>query len=135
MSTSTVDVVVVGAGIAGLATAYELSRHGASFVVLERASRAGGVILSEEIDGYTIDGGPDSLLVQKPQAIALCEELGLGDRLVATKLPRLAYIQRNRRLYPLPTGSVLGIPTRIAPFLETHLFSWPAKLRMGAELF
>src|SRR4029077_13391255 len=59
MSPSTVDVVVVGAGIAGLATAYELSRHGASFVVLERASRAGGVILSEEIDGYTIDGGPD----------------------------------------------------------------------------
>jgi len=35
-----VDVVIVGGGIAGLATAYELSRHGASFVVLERAPRA-----------------------------------------------------------------------------------------------
>jgi oxygen-dependent protoporphyrinogen oxidase len=112
-----------------------LARLDVSFVVLERAPRAGGVIFSESIDGYTIDGGPDSLLVQKPQAIALCEELGLGDRLVATKPPRLAYIQRNRRLHPLPTGSVLGIPTRIAPFLETRLFSWPAKLRMGAELF
>ena len=129
------DVIIVGGGIAGLSTAYELARLDVSFVVLERAPRAGGVIFSESIDGYTIDGGPDSLLVQKPQAIALCEQLGLGDRLVATKLPRLAYIQRNRRLHPLPTGSVLGIPTRIAPFLETHLFSWPAKLRMGAELF
>ena len=38
---SSVDVVVVGAGIAGLATAYELSRRGVSFVVLERAPRAG----------------------------------------------------------------------------------------------
>jgi oxygen-dependent protoporphyrinogen oxidase len=135
MSASTVHVVVVGAGIAGLATAYELSRHGASFVVLERASRAGGVILSEEIDGCTIDGGPDSLLIQKPAAITLCEEIGLGDRLVTTKPPRLAYIQRGGRLHALPAGSLLGIPTRIGPFARTRLFSWAGKLRMGAELF
>src|SRR5215813_6842117 len=100
------DVAVVGAGIAGLATAYELSRRGISFVVLERAQRAGGVILSEEIDGFTIDGGPDALLIQKPEGIALCEELGLGGRLVATKLPRIAYIQRGGRLHALPAGSV-----------------------------
>ena len=129
------DVVIVGGGIAGLSAAYELSRRGVSFVLLERAPRAGGVIFSETVDGYTIDGGPDSLLVQKPQAIALCEEIGLGDRLVPTKPPRLAYIQRDGRLHPLPVGSILGIPTRIAPFLETRLFTWPAKLRMGAELF
>ena len=135
MSASTIQVVVVGAGIAGLATAHELSRHGASFVVLERASRAGGVIFSEEIDGYTIDGGPDSLLIQKPAAITLCEEIGLGDRLVTTKPPRLAYIQRGGRLHALPAGSILGIPTRFAPFARTRLFSWAGKLRMGAELF
>ena len=132
---SPVDVVVVGGGIAGLATAYELSRCGASFVVLERASRAGGVILSEEIDGFTIDGGPDSLLIQKPEAIALCRELGLGDRLVSTKPPRIAYIQRGGRLHALPAASVLGIPTRVGPFLRTSLFSWAGKLRMGGEVF
>jgi oxygen-dependent protoporphyrinogen oxidase len=130
-----VDVVVVGAGIAGLATAYELSQRGASFVVLERAARAGGVIFSEEIDGYTVDGGPDALLIQKPDGIALCREIGLGDRLVPTKPPRLAYIQRGGRLHALPAASVLGIPTRVAPFLRTTLFSWPGKMRMGAELF
>jgi oxygen-dependent protoporphyrinogen oxidase len=130
-----VDVVVVGAGIAGLATAYELSRRGVSFVVLDRATRAGGVIFSEEVDGYTIDGGPDALLIQKPEGIALCQEIGLGDRLIPTKPPRLAYIQRGGRLHALPAASVLGIPTRIAPFLRTTLFSWAGKLRMGAELF
>jgi protoporphyrinogen/coproporphyrinogen III oxidase len=132
---STYDVVIVGGGIAGLAAAYELSRRGMSFVVLERAARAGGVILSEAIDGFTIDGGPDSLLIQKPEAIALCKEIGLGDRLVSTKLPRLAYIQRAGRLHALPAASVLGIPTRVGPFVRTSLFSWPGKLRMGAELF
>jgi protoporphyrinogen/coproporphyrinogen III oxidase len=131
----TSDVAIVGGGIAGLATAYELSRRGVSFLVLERGPRAGGVILSEEIDGFVIDGGPDSLLIQKPDGIRLCEELGLGDRLVSTKLPRLAYIQRGGRLHALPAASVLGIPTRFGPFMRTRLFSWPGKIRMGAELF
>ena len=130
-----VDVAIVGGGIAGLAAAYELSRRGLSFVVFERAARAGGVIFSEEVDGFTIDGGPDSLLIQKPEAIALCREIGLGDRLVSTKLPRLAYIQRNGRLHALPAASVLGIPTRFGPFIRTTLFSLAGKLRMGAERF
>ncbi len=131
----TLDVAIVGGGIAGLAAAYELSRRGVSFVVLERAARAGGVIFSESVDGFTIDGGPDALLIQKPEAIALCKEIGLGDRLVSTKPPRIAYIQRGGRLHALPAASVLGIPTRIGPFVRTTLFSWPGKLRMGAELF
>ena len=128
------DTVIVGGGIAGLATAYELSCRGASFVLLERAARAGGVIVSEEIDGFTIDGGPDALLIQKPEGIRLCEELGLGPRLIPTSPPRLAYIQRGGRLHALPAASVLGIPTRIGPFARSSLFSWAGKLRMGAEL-
>src|SRR4051812_40075798 len=130
-----VDVVIVGGGIAGLAAAYELSKQGASFVLFERASRVGGVIFSEEVDGFTIDGGPDALLIQKPEAIALCREIGLGDRLISTKPPRLAYIQRNGRLHALPAASVLGIPTRLGSFIRTTLFTLAGKLRMGAERF
>jgi oxygen-dependent protoporphyrinogen oxidase len=129
------EVVIIGGGIAGLATAYELSRRNVSFLVLEERSRAGGVILSEQIDGFTIDGGPDSLIVQKREGIALCRELGLGDRLVPTLPPRLAYIQRGGRLHPLPAASVMGIPTKFGPFIRTKLFSWPGKMRMGAEWF
>lgn len=130
-----VPVVVVGGGIAGLAAAYELNRQRVPFVLLESGPRVGGVILSEQIDGYTVDGGPDALLIQKPEGIKLCEELGLGDLLVPTKLPRLAFIQRDGRLHALPAGSVLGIPTSWGPFIKTRLFSWAGKARMGAELF
>ena len=129
------DVLIVGGGIAGLATAYELQRRGISSRVLERSGRPGGVIVSEHVEGFTIDAGPDALLIQKPDGIKLCQELGLGSRLVSTLPPRLAYIQRGGVLYPLPAASVLGIPTQIGPFVRTRLFSWRGKLRMGAEVF
>lgn len=128
-------VLIIGGGIAGLATAYELHRQGCAFTLLESRARPGGVVLSEEVDGFVLDAGPDSLLVQKPDGIKLCQELGLGDRLVSTKPPRLAYIQRGGRLYQLPAASVLGIPTQWGPFIRTGLFSWPGKVRMAAELF
>ena len=130
-----VDVAIVGGGISGLAAGYELKKRGISFVILERGARAGGVIFSEESDGFTIDAGPDALLTQKPDGIELCEELGLSGRLTPTTPPRLAYVQRGGRLHALPAGSVLGIPTRVAPFIRSQLFSWPAKIRMAAELF
>ncbi len=126
-------VVIIGGGVAGLAAAYELQRRGVPSILLERSSRAGGVIVSERVDGYTIDGGPDALLVQKPEGVALCEELGLGAQLVPTMLPRLAFIQRGGQLHQLPAASVLGIPTTFGPFLRTRLFSWAGKARMAAE--
>lgn len=128
-------VVVIGGGIAGLATAYELHVRRVPFTLLEASERMGGVVFSEDVDGFIVDGGPDALLIQKPHGITLCEELGLGARLVATKPPRLAYIQRGGQLHALPAGSVLGIPTEWAPFIKTSLFSWRGKLRMGAEMF
>jgi oxygen-dependent protoporphyrinogen oxidase len=128
------QVIIVGGGIAGLSAAYELHRRGIYFTLLEAGGRAGGVVLSEQSDGFTIDAGPDSLLVQKPDGIRLCEELGLKDRLVPTKRPRLAYVQRDGRLHALPAASVLGIPTKWGPFVRTPLFSWPGKVRMAMEL-
>jgi len=121
--------------MAGLAVAYELHVRRVPFLVLERAATPGGVIVTDRVDGYTIDGGPDSLLVQKPAAIDLCRELGLGDRLFPTLPPRTAFIYRGGRLHPLPEASVLGIPTRLMPLAATPLFSWAGKARMACDLF
>jgi len=129
-----VDVAVVGAGISGLAAAYELQRRGVRVRVLEASDRLGGVIRSDRFDGWVIDGGPDSLLVQKPAAVALCRELGLGDRLISTLTPRTAYILRNDRLHALPEGSFLGFPLRLGALANSSLFSLGGKLRMACEV-
>ena len=127
-------MAVVGGGIAGLSAAYELHVRGARFRLLEAGSRVGGVILTECINGFTLDAGPDSLLVQKPAAIALCDELGLGGRLVPTLPPNTAYVLRAGTLYPLPEASVLGVPTRLLPLVASGLLSARAKLRMAMDL-
>ena len=129
-----VAVAVVGGGISGLSAAYELHRRRTSFVLLERSSRLGGVIRTERHGGFTIDAGPDSLVVQKPAAIALCAELGLADRLVPTRAPRTAHVVRNGTLHPLPGASVFGIPTGIRSLAAHRLLSLRGRLRLGAEL-
>jgi oxygen-dependent protoporphyrinogen oxidase len=127
-------IAIIGGGIAGLAAAWELRQRGIQPLILEQGHRTGGVIVTEHVDGFVIDGGPDSLLIHKPAAVDLCRELGLGDRLVPTLPPRTAYVLRRGRLVSLPEASFLGLPTRIGPFVSTALFSWPGKLRMGAEV-
>ena len=132
---ATVGVAIVGGGIAGLAAAYELQRRGVSVQVLEAAARVGGVISSDRFDGWVVDGGPDSMLVQKPAAVALCRDLGLGDRLIHTLPPRTAYVMRAGQLHPLVEGSFLGFPLTAAGLIRSPIFSAAGKMRMALEPF
>lgn len=126
-------VLVVGAGIAGLSCAYELSRGGAQVTVLESRDRAGGVIVTERTGGYVIEGGPDSILSIKPAGLELVKELGLGDRIVPA-LSRRVYVQHADELHPLPEGVFLTVPTKLGPMLKSRLFTLGGKLRMGMDL-
>jgi oxygen-dependent protoporphyrinogen oxidase len=127
------DVAIVGGGIAGLSTAYELQRRGIQAQVLEAADRAGGVISTDRSDGWVIDAGPDSLLVQKPAAVALCRELGIAGRLVSTLPPRTAYILRDGRLHPIAEGSFLGFPISVRALAASSLFTLGGRARMALE--
>jgi oxygen-dependent protoporphyrinogen oxidase len=132
-------VVVVGGGIAGLSAAYALSQSDGPPVactLVEAESRLGGKILTEQADGFVIEGGPDSFLSLKPWGIELCRKLGLEDRLIGTNPERRrTFVYSRGRLEELPEGLALGFPTRLGPFLWSGLLSWPGKLRLGAEVF
>jgi monoamine oxidase len=76
--TDSVDAVVVGAGLAGLTAARELSRAGARVVVLEARDRVGGRTFSEQIDGMWIDRGGQWIGPGQKRMEKLVRELGLG---------------------------------------------------------
>lgn len=132
-------MVVVGGGIAGLSAAYALSQSDGppiACTLVEADSRLGGKILTEQADGFVIEGGPDSFLSQKPWGIELCRKLGLENRLIGTNPDRRrTFVYSKGRLEELPEGLALGFPTRLGPFLRSGLLSWPGKLRLGAEIF
>jgi oxygen-dependent protoporphyrinogen oxidase len=130
-----VDAVVVGGGLSGLRAAHVLSRAGARLRLLEASADLGGVVRTESHDGFLCEGGPDTLLAQKPAGLELCRELGLADRLIPTNLEsRRVYVLRRGRLHSLPEGMVLAVPTRAWPLVRSGLFSLRGKARMGLDL-
>jgi len=126
-------IIIIGAGITGLSAAYELTQRHVPFVLLEAGSKPGGLIRTEHEDGFTIELGADSMLVQKPAALKLCEELGLSARLMASRRPRTAFILRDGRLHALPSPSVLGIPTTLPALARYSLIDWRTRARIAME--
>lgn len=61
------DVVVVGAGLAGLACATTLGRHGVDVTVVEASDGVGGRVRSDRVDGFTLDRGFQVLLTAYPE--------------------------------------------------------------------
>src|SRR5258706_6135509 len=131
-------IAIIGGGIAGLTAAYraeQLRRQGlVRYTLFEQAPRWGGVIVTEVVDGFVVEGGPDSFLTEKPAAAALCRELGLGDELIGSNdAARSTAIWIGNRLIPLPDGLQFLVPTRVWPAATTPLFSFATKLRFARE--
>src|SRR5687767_12228973 len=124
-------VAVLGAGISGLAAAFELTRRGLPVQVFESSDRVGGLIHTERSGGYTIDAGADSMLTAKPAAAALCEELGLNASLQTMRPPRTAYVLDRGRLFPLPSPSVLGLPLSLGGVARFALLPPRARARLA----
>jgi len=126
--------VVVGGGIAGLSTAYDLKRAGIECIVFEKSPRLGGVIETCRWEGCTIDAGPDSFLSAKPEALALIKELGLeSDVIGSNDHLRTTYIRKHGRLVALPDGVMMIVPSKVMPMVKSPLLGWATKIRMGFE--
>jgi oxygen-dependent protoporphyrinogen oxidase len=126
-------IAIIGGGISGLAAAYELSQRGLPFALFEASSRVGGLIQSEQHNGFVIDAGPDSMLATKPAARELCASLGLGSALLQMLEPRTAFVLDGSRLYPLPSPSMLGIPLTRRGAFGFDLLPWSSRLRVLLE--
>ena len=91
--------------------------------------------MTEHIDGFTIEGGPDSFLTTKPWAWQLCDELGLHERMIGTNdAQRNVFILKDGKLHPFPKGMRLIVPLDEAGLLASDLLSDEGKRRMLAEV-
>ena len=67
-------VLVIGAGLSGLAAARTLQRTGQEVLVLEKAAQIGGRVQTLEVDGYRVDKGFQVLLTAYQEAAAVWPE-------------------------------------------------------------
>jgi oxygen-dependent protoporphyrinogen oxidase len=126
MSGDRLDVVVVGAGISGLAAAFRLARGGLRVAVLEAAERVGGAIETFSDGAWRFEMGPNTVVESDESVGRLIRDAGLeGEKIVASPAAKRRYLYKNSQLVPLPGGP--------GGLLRTPLFSAGAKLRLLRE--
>lgn len=127
---------MIGGGITGLAAAYELATTASPktrVVLFEASGRLGGKVRTDVVDGVLVEAGPDSFLAREPWAKELCEEMGLGDDLVAPAVFGAAILHRGR-LRRLPEGFAYGMPSDPLGAVRTGLLSPLGALRAAGDL-
>lgn len=136
--TSSRRVAIIGGGLSGLATAahLHLADPGLQLTLFESCERLGGVITTERIGDFLVDHGADMFATNPPDALELCELLGVTDQLIQPHQEgRGACIVHRGGLVPIPDGFVLMRATKVLPMLTTPLLSVTGKLRLATEIF
>jgi oxygen-dependent protoporphyrinogen oxidase len=119
---------ILGAGIAGLTAAYRLQQQGLDVRVLEATERIGGMIQSEQQEGFLVEHGPNSLRPTPDVLPKTLHDLDLMDELVdANAAASTRYVVRDSVPTPLPMS--------LRSFLASDLLSTRAKLRLLTEPF
>ena len=127
------SIVVVGAGIAGLAAAWEAADGGADVVLLDSDRRVGGKLASAVLLGRRIDTGADAFLARRPEAAQLVRDLGLGDSLVQPAAST-ALVWSQGRLQALPDGLLLGVPSNLVALARSGVLSPLGVARAALDL-
>jgi monoamine oxidase len=94
------DVVIVGAGLSGLAAATSLAKAGLDVVVLEAAPRVGGRLLARELGGARFDVGGQWIGDGHERLTALVRRLGLTTFPTHHEGDKLLSISGELRRYP-----------------------------------
>jgi oxygen-dependent protoporphyrinogen oxidase len=115
------EVIIIGAGISGLACGWRLKHLGIDAVIVEATERPGGVIRTENINGYQIEWGPNSIQ-PAPAALKLIDEVGLWDDILPPNpnIPRYIYLNGQLRRVPFGVLSFGGIARVLGePFIRS----------------
>jgi oxygen-dependent protoporphyrinogen oxidase len=120
------NTVVIGGGISGLACAFRLQQLGVDVTLLEASPRAGGVIATEEKNGFLFESGPQSFLATEG-LLRLLRDAGLEKDLLTADARAPRFVMRHGKLEQVPMGPV--------PLLTTSLLGMGTKLRLIGEPF
>lgn len=147
-NTQNKQIVIIGAGPAGLTAGYELTKHNIRPVVLEQDNKVGGLARTENYKGYYFDMGGHRFFTKSEPVNQMWHEV-LGDEFL--RRPRLSRIfyQDKFFFYPLKTMNALTglgiwqailiivsfIKWQIFPYQKEETFEQWVTNRFGKRLF
>ncbi len=126
-------VVIVGAGIAGLAAAFFLRDEPVRVTVLEGSPRLGGKLSVSEVAGVAVDEGAEALLITRPEGTALIAQLGLDGERVEPG-PTSPAVWTLGALRPLPRRQFMGVPSDLAELARSGVLSSEGVARAWQDL-
>ncbi len=118
------DVIIIGGGLAGLATATTLARNGKRVRLFEQAHGVGGRARTKEQDGFYLNLGPHALY-RSGQGVKVLTELGIEPR---GRVPSVS------GAYAVRCGVKHTFPAGLVSMLTTSLFGLSAKLEAARFL-
>ncbi len=120
------DVIVIGGGVSGLATAHNLMRQGLDVQLLERQVRTGGNAISQRFQGFLMEHGPTTFNASVPAAIQHLSDLDL----LADACDLGVGVKRR---YLLDGDKLSGISTHPLGFFRSDYLSLRGRVSMLLE--
>ena len=119
-------IVVIGAGLSGLAAAFRLQQAGHEMQVLEAAALPGGRCRTFRRDGFIVDTGPEISAINYARFLALAHSVGLGAAIVPSST--VVSVLRGGKMIDIDSASP-------ASMLVRPLLSWRAKGHFAYGVF
>lgn len=129
-TTTTFDVIIIGAGLTGLTTAHTLRQGGLRVALVDKADHLGGVIQTEHHDGFTLEHGPNTGIISNEEVATFLKQF---PELAITASP-----EAKRRLILKSQSGVqhfFPLPHSLSTAITTPLFTLRDKIRLLAEPF
>ena len=127
---------VIGGGISGLSAAYYLQKRlpSAAITLFEASPRVGGVLKTDQNHNFLVECSADMFVTQPSAAMELCRDLGIQDDLLQTQpVEDRAFIGLGKKIFPIPAGLSMMVPTKEQPILDCEFLSDEGKSRFLAE--
>jgi squalene-associated FAD-dependent desaturase len=128
---ATFDVIVIGAGFAGLSAASKLAGEGARVLVLEARSRLGGraTAFHDRETGELVDNGQHVMLACNVETLAFLREIGAGAHVSIQSHLNVPMIDRSGRRSRLTCSTTLPSPLHlVAGVLDWEGLPWRDRL-------
>jgi len=100
------DIIIIGAGPAGLTAGYECVMRGSLPLIIENTDKVGGISRTETYKGYLFDIGGHRFFTKSNKIKALWKKV-LGDDFITVSRISRIYYKKNFFNYPLQTMNVL----------------------------